>query len=109
MHVMSRSFPQGIERAQPRAVDDIWYMRTKLRCPLAMHSRGRTVLVENLDVSISLSGLVRHFEYYELQSNSATIINQARASLFCLAVALLNVSQRLLQCGRDLHGLVRMA
>lgn len=46
-----------------------------LRCPLAMHSRGRTVLVDNIEISTSLSGILRHFEVFELQGNAATIIN----------------------------------
>lgn len=40
-----------------------------------MHSRGRTVLVDNIELSTSLSGIIRHFEGFELQGNGATIIN----------------------------------
>lgn len=70
---------QGTERAFARPIDNIGYMRWHLRFPMAMHSRGRYVLVENLEISTSMSGLLRQFDGFELQINAAMIINQARA------------------------------
>ena len=66
---------QGTQRAFIRPIENINYMIEHLRCPLAMHSRGRTVLADNIEISTSLSGIMRHFEGYELQGNAATIIN----------------------------------
>ncbi len=63
-----------------RPIDNESYMIDHLRCPLAMKSQGRTVLMENLEISTSLSGIVRHFEGYELQQNAATIINSVSSS-----------------------------
>lgn len=70
-------FLQGTERAYARPIDNLNYMRWHLRFPMAMHSKGRFVLVENLELSASLSGLLRHFDGFELQANAAVIINQA--------------------------------
>ncbi|CAL8468047.1 g7586 [Coccomyxa elongata] len=72
--VLQRRF-LGTHRAFIRPIENIGYMIDHLRCPLAMHSRGRTVLVDNIEISTSLSGILRHFEGYELQGNAATIIN----------------------------------
>lgn len=66
---------QGTRRAFIRPIDNEIYMIKHLRCPLAMNSRGRTVLMENVEISTSLSGIIRHFEGFEMQPNAATIIN----------------------------------
>lgn len=74
-------WPQGTQRALIRPIDNEAYMLEHLRTPLAMHSKGRTVLVENIEISTSLSGIIRLFEGYELQFNAATIINAVSCSL----------------------------
>ena len=49
------------------------------RAPGASHSRGRTVLVENLSYTTSLSGLLRQFEGFHLQEHAATLLEGVRA------------------------------
>lgn len=49
------------------------------KAPGASHSRGRTVLVENLSYSTSLSGLLRQFEGFHLQEHAATLLEGVRA------------------------------
>ena len=57
------------------------------RAPGASHSRGRTVLVENLSYSTSLSGLLRQFEGFHMQEHAATLLEAVRQ----LATALLQL------------------
>ena len=58
------------------------------RAPGASHSRGRTVLVENLSYSTSLSGLLRQFEGFHMQEHAATLLEAvcplATASSGCI-------------------------
>ena len=49
------------------------------RAPGASHSRGRTVLVDHLSYSTSLSGLLRQFEGFHLQEHAATLLEGVRA------------------------------
>ena len=54
------------------------------KAPGASHSRGRTVLVENLSYSTSLSGLLRQFEGFHLQEHAATLLEGVRALANCV-------------------------
>ena len=48
------------------------------KAPGASHSRGRVVLVENLSISTSLSGLLRPLEGFNLQEHAATLLETVR-------------------------------
>lgn len=76
------------------------------RAPGASHSRGRTVLVENLSYTTSLSGLLRQFEGFHLQEHAATLLEGVRVPSFgalcsfpgCCGQCLTRVSIGVVQC-----------